>query len=139
MILHRNYYEMAAVVDKMERRLSRRPAPPLPAARAQLRAADPPPGGVHGLHARVLPRPVAVAEGLTQVRPTVFPSVPRVYEKIHTAVVAKLDEATGVERAIGQWALDVGRQVSVLRQAGSRSRARSRCSTGSPTGSSTRR
>ena len=84
--------------------------------------------------------PLRVAEGLTEVRPTVFPSVPRVYEKIHTAVVARLDEATGVERTIGQWGLDVGREVSRAAPGGrSRSRARSRSGTGSPTGSSTRR
>jgi long-chain acyl-CoA synthetase len=33
--------------------------------------------------------PYAVAEALPAVRPTVFPSVPRVYEKIHTGVTAK--------------------------------------------------
>ena len=41
------------------------------------------------------------------MRPTVFPSVPRVYEKIHTAVVAKFDEATGVQRK-----LSTGRSAS---------------------------
>ena len=45
-----------------------------------------------------LPRPAAGGGGAA-VRPTVFPSVPRVYEKIHTAVVARFDEATGVRRS----------------------------------------
>ena len=64
------------------------------------------------------PDPYAVAEALPAVRPTVFPSVPRVYEKVHTAVTAKFDEATGVKRRLIDWALRVGREVSRLRQAG---------------------
>ena len=52
------------------------------------------------------------------MKPTVFPSVPRVYEKIHTAVVAKFDEATGARRKLVDWALGVGRRVSALRRAG---------------------
>jgi long-chain acyl-CoA synthetase len=65
------------------------------------------------------PDPYAVGEVLPAVRPTVFPSVPRVYEKVHTAVTTKFDEATGVKRRLIDWALRVGRQVSKLREAGS--------------------
>ncbi len=64
------------------------------------------------------PDPLSVAEKLPAVRPTVFPSVPRVYEKVHTAVQAKFAEATGVRARLIDWALDVGRRVSVLRQQG---------------------
>jgi long-chain acyl-CoA synthetase len=64
------------------------------------------------------PDPYAVAEALPAVRPTVFPSVPRVYEKVHTGVTAKFDEATGVKRRLIDWALRIGREVSRLRQAG---------------------
>jgi len=44
--------------------------------------------------------------------------VPRVYEKVHTAVTAKFDEATGAKRRLIDWALDVGGKVSKLREAG---------------------
>jgi long-chain acyl-CoA synthetase len=64
------------------------------------------------------PDPYAVAEALPAVRPTVFPSVPRVYEKIHTGVTAKFAEAAGAKRRLIDWALGVGRRVSALRQAG---------------------
>ena len=60
--------------------------------------------------------PYAVGDALEQVKPTVFPSVPRVYEKVHSAVLAKFGEATGAKRRLIDWALGVGRRVSVLRQ-----------------------
>jgi len=63
------------------------------------------------------PDPYAVADALPAVRPTVFPSVPRVFEKIHTAVVGRFDEATGIKRLLIDWTLRVGRDVSKLRQA----------------------
>ncbi|MGZ8700847.1 MAG: AMP-dependent synthetase/ligase [Gaiellaceae bacterium] len=64
------------------------------------------------------PDPYAIGDALPAVRPTVFPSVPRVYEKVHTAVTAKFDEATGVKRRLIDWALRVGGKVSKLREAG---------------------
>ena len=66
------------------------------------------------------PDPYAVAEALSAVRPTVFPSVPRVYEKVHTGVSAKFAEARGIRRRLIDWALAVGRQVSEVRQQGRR-------------------
>ena len=63
------------------------------------------------------PDPYAVAEALPAVKPTVFPSVPRVFEKVHTGVTLKFGEATGVKRRLIDWALRVGKQVSELRQA----------------------
>jgi long-chain acyl-CoA synthetase len=66
------------------------------------------------------PDPYAVADALPAVRPTVLPSVPRVFEKVHGSVVAAFDEAEGAKRAIISWALRVGRRVSRLRQDGRR-------------------
>jgi long-chain acyl-CoA synthetase len=64
------------------------------------------------------PDPLRVAEALPVVRPTVFPSVPRLYEKIHTGVTAAFDAETGAKRRIVDWALRVGKRVSELRQRG---------------------
>jgi len=66
------------------------------------------------------PDPYAVGDALPAVRPTIFPSVPRVYEKVHTAVTAKFDEAGGPKRRLIEWALTVGRKVSKLRENGRR-------------------
>ena len=65
-----------------------------------------------------LPDPLQTAAALGTVRPTVLPSVPRVYEKIHTAVVGAIDETTGVKRRLADWALAVGREVGKREEAG---------------------
>ena len=65
-----------------------------------------------------LPDPLQTAAALGTVRPTVLPSVPRVYEKIHTAVVGAIDETTGVKRRLADWALVVGREVGKREEAG---------------------
>ena len=66
------------------------------------------------------PDPYAVAEALPVVRPTVFPSVPRLWEKVHTAVTLKFAEEKGIKRRLIDWALRVGREASETRQAGRR-------------------
>jgi long-chain acyl-CoA synthetase len=72
--------------------------------------------GAHiGYRIAFCPDPYAVAEALPAVRPTVFPSVPRVFEKVHTTVTTKFGEATGIKRRLIDWALRVGREVSALR------------------------
>ena len=76
---------------------------------------------------------------LPRVRPQLFPSVPRVYEKIHTAVVGEFADQTGAKKSIVDWALRVGYRVSRLRQAKQPVPATLRCSIASPTSSSTRR
>jgi long-chain acyl-CoA synthetase len=75
-------------------------------------------GAYAGFTIAFCPDPYAVADALPQVRPTLLPSVPRVYEKAHTAVISKLESASGPRRRLGDWALAVGRRVSALRQQG---------------------
>jgi long-chain acyl-CoA synthetase len=75
--------------------------------------------GAHvGFTIAFLADPLRVGEALPQVRPTLLPSVPRVYEKVHTAVVARFDAATGVKRRLIDWALPIGREVSRLESEG---------------------
>jgi len=62
------------------------------------------------------PDPRRLGEIMPQVRPTVLPTVPRVLEKVHTAVSSSFAEATGIKRRLIEWALRVGRRVSALRQ-----------------------
>ncbi|MDP6762645.1 MAG: long-chain fatty acid--CoA ligase [Planctomycetota bacterium] len=47
-------------------------------------------------------------ENIAEVRPTFFGSVPRIYEKVYTAVMAGVEGASGLKRAIFDWAMAVG-------------------------------
>jgi long-chain acyl-CoA synthetase len=48
-------------------------------------------------------------ENLVEVRPTLIVSVPRLYEKIHSGVLAKVGDASPVKRALFGWAIGVAR------------------------------
>jgi long-chain acyl-CoA synthetase len=119
MIRHRNYYEMAACVDRV----------PQFAIADDLMLLYLPLAhnfgrlmhllGAHiGYTIAFCPDPLRVAEALPAVRPTLLPSVPRVYEKVHTAVLAQFDQVRGPRRRLLEWALDVGRRASAVRQEG---------------------
>jgi long-chain acyl-CoA synthetase len=75
-------------------------------------------GAYVGFTIAFLPEPLRVGEALLEVRPTVLPSVPRVFEKVHTAVQARFDEATGLRRRLIDWSLPIGREVSRLHAEG---------------------
>jgi long-chain acyl-CoA synthetase len=61
-----------------------------------------------------------LADNLKEVRPTVFFGVPRVWEKFHAGITAKMDKATGVKAALAGWALSVGQRVASRRDRGQR-------------------
>jgi long-chain acyl-CoA synthetase len=117
MIRHRNYYAMASCVEELEKLVEPGDVMllwlPLAHNFGRLMHLV---GPYTGLTIAFTPDPLRLAEVMPQVKPTIFPSVPRVYEKVHTAVAAKLDEATGVKRRLVDWALRIGRRVSALRQ-----------------------
>jgi len=62
--------------------------------------------------------PRIVLEDLAETRPTHVPSVPRVFEKVHTKALAGVEEAGSLKRAIFRWALGTGRRVRELERAG---------------------
>ena len=119
MISHRNYYAMVAVVDDLPSFTGPEDTMllylPLAHNFGRLMHLS---GAYVGYAIAFLPDPLQAAAALPAVKPTVFPSVPRVYEKVHTAVVAKFDAETGAKRKLIDWALGVGRRVSELRRAG---------------------
>jgi long-chain acyl-CoA synthetase len=119
MIRHRNYYAMVATVDD----LPDHSAPgdvmllylPLAHNFGRLMHLS---GPYVGYTIAFVADPLDVARALPQVRPTILPSVPRVYEKVHTAVTSTFAQATGVKRKLVDWALGVGYRESALRQQG---------------------
>ena len=120
MLRHRNYAVMASVGDLMEERYIQDDDVmllylPLAHNFGRLMLLT----GAHiGFTIAFLADPLRVPEALLEVRPTALPSVPRVYEKVHTAVTARFDEATGLRRKIVDWALPVGLKASTLREEG---------------------
>jgi long-subunit acyl-CoA synthetase (AMP-forming) len=52
-----------------------------------------------------------IAQALTDVRPTVWLGVPRVWHKIKSAIETTLGEASPVKRRLAQWAIDTGIQA----------------------------
>ena len=119
MIRHRNYYEMAACTEHVEGFAISDDVMllylPLAHNFGRLMHLL---GAFIGFTIAFCPDPLRIAEALTAVRPTIVPSVPRLYEKVHTGVVAKFDEATGLRRRLVDWALHTGRQASTYRQRG---------------------
>jgi long-chain acyl-CoA synthetase len=119
MIRHRNYYDMVAVIDDVDDFVMNRDTMLLYLPLAHnfgrcMHLAGP----YVGYTLAFVRDPLKVGEALPVVRPTVLPSVPRVFEKVHTTVLAKFGEATGVKRKLVDWALRVGSDVSGRRQRG---------------------
>jgi len=117
-IRHRNYYEMAATVDRLEQFVTSDDVLLLwlPLAHNFGRCMS-----LLGPHAgftvAFCPDPYAVGDVLPHVRPTILPSSPRLFEKVHAAVKAQFDTATGSKRRLVDWALGVGYRVGALRRA----------------------
>ena len=60
----------------------------------------------------------ALADNIKEVRPTLFFAVPRVWEKFHDGVVAKLVEASGIKAKLAGWAQNVGREAVHIKNRG---------------------
>jgi long-chain acyl-CoA synthetase len=53
-----------------------------------------------------------LAAELHEIRPTVMCAVPRIYEKMYGAVMARVRESPGYRRALFNWAIGVGKRYS---------------------------
>ncbi|MGD9763812.1 MAG: long-chain fatty acid--CoA ligase, partial [Candidatus Binatia bacterium] len=56
-----------------------------------------------------------VPANLREVQPDLFFGVPRIWEKFHAAISARLQQAAGIRGALARWAMRVGRQVNAER------------------------
>jgi long-chain acyl-CoA synthetase len=59
-----------------------------------------------------------VPDNLKEVQPTVVFGVPRIWEKFHAGVAAKLGQATGAKKKLIAWVRDVSKRVTDLRNRG---------------------
>jgi len=63
--------------------------------------------------------PALVADNLEKIAPVVFASVPRLYEKIHSKILTKVNQASRLRQKLFHWAIGVGERFSVFRLEGS--------------------
>src|SRR3954451_5715617 len=62
--------------------------------------------------------PLKIVPNLTEVKPTYFPSVPRIFEKIYTAATSSVEAEGGIKKAVFDWAIRVGGKVRDLERSG---------------------
>lgn len=58
-----------------------------------------------------------IVDNLAVIRPTFMAAAPRIFEKVYNKVVSGAKEAGGLKYRIFKWSIEVGREVSELRQA----------------------
>jgi long-chain acyl-CoA synthetase len=63
---------------------------------------------------------------LTEIRPTIMVSVPRLYERSYIKIISKVQQEGGVKRTLFEWALRVGRDVRGAEWRGGRASALAR-------------
>jgi long-chain acyl-CoA synthetase len=64
--------------------------------------------------------PLKILPNLAEVKPTYFPSVPRIFEKIYTAATANVEKEGGLKKTVFDWAIGVGKNVRRLERQGKR-------------------
>jgi long-chain acyl-CoA synthetase len=62
--------------------------------------------------------PLKIMANLAEVRPTYFPSVPRIFEKIYTAATSGMEKAGGLKKAIFDWSIRVGGRMREAERSG---------------------
>jgi long-chain acyl-CoA synthetase len=62
--------------------------------------------------------PLKILPNLAELKPTYFPSVPRIFEKIYTAANSGVEKEGGLKQKIFNWAIDVGAKMRVVERSG---------------------
>jgi long-chain acyl-CoA synthetase len=62
--------------------------------------------------------PARIAQEIGQAQLTHFVAVPRIYEKMHTAIVSAVESRGPLARVLFAWALQVGRRARIAQRAG---------------------
>ena len=62
--------------------------------------------------------PLKIMPNLAEVKPTYFPSVPRIFEKIYTLATSAMEKEGGLKKAVFDWSIRVGGRVRELERAG---------------------
>ncbi|MGE5281217.1 MAG: AMP-dependent synthetase/ligase [Chloroflexota bacterium] len=62
--------------------------------------------------------PLKILPNLAELKPTYFPSVPRIFEKIYAAATSALEKEGGLKKAIFEWAIRVGGRMREAERSG---------------------
>jgi long-chain acyl-CoA synthetase len=62
--------------------------------------------------------PQKILPNLAELKPTYFPSVPRIFEKIYTAATSGMEKAGGVKKAIFDWSIKIGGKMRAAERSG---------------------
>jgi long-chain acyl-CoA synthetase len=62
--------------------------------------------------------PLKILPNLAELKPTYFPSVPRIFEKIYTAANSGMEKEGGLKKAIFGWAIKVGAKMREVQRSG---------------------
>ncbi len=62
--------------------------------------------------------PLKIMVNLAELKPSYFPSVPRIFEKIYTAATSAIEKEGGLKKRIFDWAIDVGAKVRQMEREG---------------------
>src|ERR1700754_2775217 len=62
--------------------------------------------------------PNKIVPNLGELKPTYFPSVPRIFEKIYTAANSGMEKEGGLKKAIFDWSIKTGRKMRETERAG---------------------
>jgi long-chain acyl-CoA synthetase len=64
--------------------------------------------------------PLKIMPNLAELKPTYFPSVPRIFEKIYTLATSSMEKAGGLKKAIFDWSIRVGGKMRAAERDGRR-------------------
>lgn len=62
--------------------------------------------------------PLKILPNLAELKPSYFPSVPRIFEKIYTAATSAMEKEGGLKKAIFNWAIKTGEKMRETERAG---------------------
>jgi long-chain acyl-CoA synthetase len=62
--------------------------------------------------------PLKILPNLAELKPSYFPSVPRIFEKIYTAATSAIEKEGGLKKGIFDWAIKVGKKMRETERAG---------------------
>jgi long-chain acyl-CoA synthetase len=62
--------------------------------------------------------PQKILPNLAELKPSYFPSVPRIFEKIYTAATSSIEKTGGIKKAIFDWSVRVGEKMRKVEREG---------------------